>query len=94
MAQDEHGLFKWLSNIVRMIFKCLTDLNYLQDKFGFSFVSGVPPTAEATEELATRIGFIRETQCECHWIVKAPTEGPTLNSYARRQVLGLHVRPS
>ncbi|KAJ3552841.1 hypothetical protein NM688_g3937 [Phlebia brevispora] len=40
IAQDDHGLFKWLSNI---------------DKFGLCFVSGVPPTAEATEELATRI---------------------------------------
>ncbi len=35
----------------------------LQEKFGFSFVTGVPPTPEATEELSTRIGFIRETQC-------------------------------
>jgi trimethyllysine dioxygenase len=28
------------------------------------FISGVPPTPEATEELSKRIGFIRETQCE------------------------------
>ncbi len=50
MASDEQGLFKWLSHI---------------DKFGFCFISGVPPTPEATEELSRRIGFIRETQCQC-----------------------------
>ena len=36
----------------------------VQSKFGFSFVTGVPATPEATEELSTRIGFIRETQCQ------------------------------
>jgi len=36
----------------------------VQDQFGFSFVSGVPPTPEATERLVERIGFIRETQCK------------------------------
>ena len=35
----------------------------LQDSFGFSFVSDVPVSTEATEQLAERIGFIRETQC-------------------------------
>ena len=48
MGPDERGLYKWLSNV---------------DKFGFCFISGVPPTPEATEELSRRIGFIRETQC-------------------------------
>ena len=48
MASDDHGLFKWLSSV---------------DKFGFCFISGVPATPEATEELSRRIGFIRETQC-------------------------------
>ncbi len=48
MANDELGLFRWLSNV---------------DKFGFSFVSDVPQTTEATEKLSERIGFIRETQC-------------------------------
>ena len=48
MGSDDRGLFKWLSNV---------------DKFGFSFVSGVPATPEATEELSRRIAFIRETQC-------------------------------
>ncbi|KAI0703815.1 mitochondrial protein [Cytidiella melzeri] len=52
MSGDDSGLYKWLSNV---------------DKFGFSFVTGVPPTAEATEELATRIAFIRETQYGKFW---------------------------
>jgi len=34
-----------------------------QHNFGFSFVTGVPATPEATEGLSTKIGFIRETQC-------------------------------
>lgn len=42
-----------------------------QHEFGFSFVTGVPVTPEATEELAQRIGFIRETQCMCpHVLLK------------------------
>ncbi|KAJ3498622.1 hypothetical protein NLJ89_g10195 [Agrocybe chaxingu] len=52
MAADDRGLYKWLSNIY---------------KFGFSFVSGVPATPEATEELSERIGFIRETQYGKFW---------------------------
>lgn len=48
MANDELGLFRWLSNV---------------DKFGFSFVLDVPQTTEATEKLSERIGFIRKTQC-------------------------------
>ncbi|KAI9001553.1 mitochondrial protein [Trametes punicea] len=52
MADDSRGLFKWLSNV---------------DKFGFCFVSGVPATPEATEELSRRIGFIRETQYGTFW---------------------------
>ncbi|KZV64432.1 Trimethyllysine dioxygenase [Peniophora sp. CONT] len=49
---SETGLYKWLSNI---------------DKFGFCFVSGVPPNPEATEELSTRIGFIRTTHYGGFW---------------------------
>jgi trimethyllysine dioxygenase len=49
---DDHGLFKWLSNV---------------DRFGFSFVTGVPATPEETEKLATRISFIRETQYGKFW---------------------------
>ena len=37
---------------------------HAQDTLGFCFVSGSPPTPEATERLANRIGFIRETHCE------------------------------
>ncbi|KAF5341883.1 hypothetical protein D9611_001861 [Ephemerocybe angulata] len=51
MAGDAE-LYKWLDNI---------------DKFGFSFVTGVPPTPEATEKLCERIGFIRETQYGRFW---------------------------
>lgn len=35
-----------------------------QDRIGFCFVSGVPATPEATEELSKRIGFVRETHCK------------------------------
>ncbi|KAJ2966428.1 hypothetical protein NUW54_g13810 [Trametes sanguinea] len=52
MAEDNKGLFKWLSHV---------------DKFGFCFISGVPATPEATEELSRRIGFIRETQYGTFW---------------------------
>ncbi|KAH9481695.1 Trimethyllysine dioxygenase [Psilocybe cubensis] len=52
MNDNNHGLYKWLTNV---------------HKFGFSFVSGVPATTEATEELALRIGFIRETQYGKFW---------------------------
>lgn len=51
MGSDQ-GLFKWLSNI---------------ERFGFSFVTGVPPTPEATESLSERIGLIRETQYGKFW---------------------------
>lgn len=52
MNGDDKGLFKWLSNI---------------DRFGFSFVAGVPETTEDTEKLCQRIGFIRETQYGKFW---------------------------
>ncbi|KAI0749862.1 mitochondrial protein [Daedaleopsis nitida] len=52
MAPDDRGLFKWLSEV---------------DRFGFCFISGVPATPEATEELSRRIGFIRETQYGTFW---------------------------
>lgn len=66
MGEDERGLFKWLSNIViKFLFYAIYHSNssVLQDRFGFSFISGVPKTPEATEKLTQRIGFIRETQC-------------------------------
>ncbi|EGN99064.1 hypothetical protein SERLA73DRAFT_122900 [Serpula lacrymans var. lacrymans S7.3] len=52
MGEDDRGLYKWLSLI---------------DSFGFCFVTGVPPTPEATEGLSERIGFIRETQYGKFW---------------------------
>ncbi|KAJ7739324.1 hypothetical protein B0H14DRAFT_3097406 [Mycena olivaceomarginata] len=52
MAEDDRGLYKWLSHV---------------DHFGMCFISGVPPTPEATEELSKRIGFIRETQYGKFW---------------------------
>ncbi|KAF8348894.1 hypothetical protein F5887DRAFT_1059858 [Amanita rubescens] len=52
MAEDDKGLFKWLTYI---------------EQFGFCFVSGIPATPEATEELSKRIGFIRETQYGLFW---------------------------
>ncbi|EEB89684.1 hypothetical protein MPER_12193 [Moniliophthora perniciosa FA553] len=52
MAEDGLGLYKWLRNI---------------DRFGFSFVSDVPVSPEATEELTQRIGFVRQTQYGKFW---------------------------
>ncbi|KAK7032882.1 hypothetical protein R3P38DRAFT_2919481 [Favolaschia claudopus] len=52
MAEDDRGLHKWLSHV---------------DHFGMCFISGVPATPEATEELSQRIGFIRETQYGKFW---------------------------
>lgn len=51
-VMDDKGLHKWLRNV---------------ETFGFCFVSGVPATPEATEELCERIGFIRETQYGKFW---------------------------
>lgn len=52
MAEDDRGLYKWLNHV---------------DHFGMCFISGVPPTPEATEELSQRIAFIRETQYGKFW---------------------------
>ncbi|CAO1613902.1 unnamed protein product [Sympodiomycopsis kandeliae] len=51
MAGDE-GVWKWLEKI---------------SQYGFSFVSGVPATPQATEELIQRIAFIRETHYGGFW---------------------------
>ena len=40
------GLLRWLS---------------LVEEYGFALAVGTPPTLEATKELATRIGYVRET---------------------------------
>jgi trimethyllysine dioxygenase len=45
MSGDE-GLLRWLS---------------LVEEYGFALASGVPPSLEATKELVTRIGYVRET---------------------------------
>jgi len=45
MSGDE-GLLRWLS---------------LVEEYGFALVSGVPATLEATQELATRIAYVRAT---------------------------------
>lgn len=69
MTVDDRGLYKWLKKIVslwRLLSSSMTIqqlIGVVKDRFGFCLVSGVPPTAEATEELAKRISFIRETQC-------------------------------
>jgi trimethyllysine dioxygenase len=52
VMEGDHGLHRWLKNI---------------DSFGFSFVKGVPATIEATEELARKISFLRETQYGGFW---------------------------
>ncbi|KAF9135320.1 hypothetical protein BGX30_011579 [Mortierella sp. GBA39] len=52
VMESDKGLAEWLNNI---------------HVYGFSFVSGVPVTTEATEELAKRISFIRETHYGGFW---------------------------
>jgi len=46
IMSGNEGLLRWLS---------------LVELHGFALASGVPPTAEATKELVTRIGYVRET---------------------------------
>jgi hypothetical protein len=58
MVEQHRG--SWLLSLIS------TSTEPPQDRFGIGFVSGVPATLEATEELTTRIGFIRETQCTRH----------------------------
>jgi trimethyllysine dioxygenase len=45
----ERGVLEWLNKL---------------DEFGFCFVSGVPATTEATEQVIRRMAHIRETHCE------------------------------
>ncbi|GJJ68072.1 trimethyllysine dioxygenase [Entomortierella parvispora] len=52
VMESDKGLAKWLNNI---------------HVHGFSYVSGVPVTTEATEALANRIAFIRETHYGGFW---------------------------
>ncbi|GAA5888651.1 hypothetical protein JCM6882_009032 [Rhodosporidiobolus microsporus] len=59
VMESEEGVFEWL----RLI-----------DIYGFSLVSGIPPTPEATEELIRRIAFIRETHYGGFWDFTANLE--------------------
>jgi trimethyllysine dioxygenase len=45
MSSDD-GLLRWLTRV---------------EEYGFALASGVPPTNEATKELVTRIGYVRES---------------------------------
>jgi trimethyllysine dioxygenase len=66
VMQDDRGVYEWLTRIVRhLLSQSIDGLITIasQDRFGFSFVEGVPATPEATEELTRRIAFIKETQC-------------------------------
>ncbi|KAG5642898.1 hypothetical protein DXG03_001905 [Asterophora parasitica] len=68
MAEDDHGLFKSLTNVVSDgIPVSRVALRLAQNKFGFTLIHGVPATPEATEKLIERIGFIRETQYGRFW---------------------------
>jgi trimethyllysine dioxygenase len=46
IMSGNEGLLRWLS---------------MTEEYGFALASGVPPTIEATKELVTRIGYVRET---------------------------------
>ena len=46
IMSGNEGLLRWLS---------------LVEEYGFALATGVPPTLEATKELVTRIGYVRET---------------------------------
>jgi trimethyllysine dioxygenase len=90
MSGNDSGVYQWLSNIVGFLFSSSSgrSLTYWQDRFGFSFVSGVPVSPEATEELSTRIGFVRETQC-MNGALPLLLES---DRYHRWQVLGVYFR--
>jgi trimethyllysine dioxygenase len=46
IMSGDAGLLRWLSMV---------------EEYGFALAAGVPPTIEATKELVTRIGYVRET---------------------------------
>ena len=46
IMSGNEGLLRWLS---------------LVEEYGFALATGVPPTLEATKELVTKIGYVRET---------------------------------
>ncbi|GAA6032096.1 hypothetical protein JCM8097_007071 [Rhodosporidiobolus ruineniae] len=59
VMDSEKGVYEWLKLI---------------DTYGFAFVSGVPHTPEATEQLIRRIAFIRETHYGGFWDFTANLE--------------------
>ncbi|BGP33478.1 hypothetical protein JCM10296v2_005281 [Rhodotorula toruloides] len=59
VMESEKGVYEWLKRI---------------DVYGFSFVSGIPGTPEATEALIRRIAFIRETHYGGFWDFTANLE--------------------
>ncbi|KAF9963703.1 hypothetical protein BGZ70_007237 [Mortierella alpina] len=66
VMNSEQGLAEWLNNIVGYgrSDQCLIGSLHV---YGFSYVSGVPVSTEATEELARRIAFIRESHYGGFW---------------------------
>lgn len=46
VTADDHGVARWLGLVAR---------------YGFCVVTGTPPTAEATQALLQRVGYVRET---------------------------------
>jgi trimethyllysine dioxygenase len=46
IVSGDEGLLRWLA---------------LVEQYGFALASGAPPTLEATRDLATRVGYVRET---------------------------------
>lgn len=45
-----------------------------QATYGFSLVTGIPPTPEATEALIRRIAFVRETHYGGFWVFEPVME--------------------
>ena len=52
VMKDDRGLFNWMLKV---------------DKYGLCFVDNVPDTPEATEELAKRVTFLRQTHYGTFW---------------------------
>lgn len=70
--ESEKGVYEWVKRIVSCAeagpCQLLTDRTLrAQGIYGFSLVSGIPPTPEATEALIRRIAFIRETHYGGFW---------------------------
>lgn len=61
-ADAEKGVLSWLEKVV-----CFTAIWHhmltSQHEYGFCFVTGVPVSPTATEELIRRMSHIRETHC-------------------------------